>query len=365
VTDAEAAGAALAPTPARARLRVGQVGLGGLGATHARNLGGRIPGAELVRVVDLDAGRAEGLAAELATEWATDYEALLEDPQVEAVVIATPTSLHAEMIERAARAGKHVFTEKPPALTRESALPALAAARAAGIALQVGFQRRFDPDWREAKRRIDRGELGRPYLFRSSLRDAAADADADFRGGFGTLLMDASIHDLDTARWLVGEVDEVTALGASLSSPAYAEADDMDNAAVLLRFESGALGLVDASRVAGYGFESSTELVGSKATARIGDGRATRLDWLTPGRIAADHVADFVERHAEAYRLELEAFVERVRRGEPVEPTGADGLAALVLALAAERSVREARRVRLSRTGAGDHLDYTIEETSS
>ena len=346
----------------RARLRVGQVGLGGLGATHARNLGGRIPGAELVRVVDLDAARAAAFADELGVAWSTDYEALLEDPGVEAVVIATPTALHAEMIERAARAGKHVFTEKPVALTRESALSALAAAREAGIALQVGFHRRFDPDWREAKRRIDAGELGEPYLFRSSLRDAAADADADFRGGFGTLLMDASIHDFDTARWLVGEVDEVTALGASLSSPAYAEAGDMDTAAVLLRFASGALGLVDASRVAGYGFESSTELVGAKATARIGSGRATHLDWLTPGRITADHVADYVERHAEAYRRELEAFVDRVRRGRPVEPGGADGLAALVLSLAAERSVREGRAVCLRRAGSGEDLVYVIED---
>ena len=334
------------------RLGLGLVGLGGLGAVHARNLAGRIGRAELVRVVDVDATRAEALAGELDVPWATSYDALLEDPRVEAVVIATPSAVHAAMTEKAARAGKHVFCEKPLALAREAALPAVAAVEAAGVALQVGFHRRFDRDWQEAKRRIERGELGEPYLFRSSLRDQAERPSHGFRDSFGSLLVDMSSHDFDTARWLVGEVEEVMAYGASLSHPGWAEAGDMDNAVVLLRFEGGALGVVDASRVAGYGFESSTEVVGSLATARIGTGRATHVDWLTPGRVSADHVADYAARHAPAYLAELEHFVGAILRSEPVEPGGADGLAALALCLAAEESAQAGRPVRPAATHA-------------
>ncbi len=140
----------------------------------------------------------------------------------------------------------------------------------------------------------------------------------------------------------------VTAYGASLPDPRWAEAGDMDNVVVVLRFESGALGAVDASRVAGYGFESSTELVGSLATARIGTSRSTHVDWLTPERVSADHVADYLERHEAAYLRQLEHFVARVLRGEPTPPDGADGLAALMLSLAAEESAQAGRPVRVA-----------------
>jgi myo-inositol 2-dehydrogenase/D-chiro-inositol 1-dehydrogenase len=164
-----------------------------------------------------------------------------------------------------------------------------------------------------------------------------------------------TIHDLDTARWMVGEIDEVTAFGAALTSPGIAELGDVDNALVVVRFENGALGVIDGSREAVYGYECSTEVMGSKATVRIAEHRRRYSEWLTPGAVASDWVEDFSERFPDAYRLELEAFAQAIRAGTEPEITGEDALAAFVLANACERSRREGRTMRLAheRTATG------------
>lgn len=167
----------------------------------------------------------------------------------------------------------------------------------------------------------------------------------DFIKRSGGLFVDVTIHDLDTARWMVGEIDEVTTFGAALSDPAFAQAGDLDHAVVALRFANGALGVIDNSRAAGYGYECSTEVVGSQATVRVGNHRRTHLDWLTPGTASVDHVADFTERFRLAYLHELEGFAEAIRGDRPVAVTGEDALAAFVLERAAERSLREGRFV--------------------
>jgi myo-inositol 2-dehydrogenase/D-chiro-inositol 1-dehydrogenase len=167
----------------------------------------------------------------------------------------------------------------------------------------------------------------------------------DYVATSGGLFADVTIHDLDTARWMVGEIEEVTALGAALSDPAFAELGDVDTAVVALRFASGALGMIDNSRAAGYGYECSTEVLGSRATARIGEHRRVHVEWLTPGAASVDWVADFTERYATAYRLELEDFAAAIRDDRPPAVTGEDSLAALVLAQACDRSLREGRPV--------------------
>lgn len=247
---------------------------------------------------------------------------------------------------RAARAGKHVFCEKPISLDLPSAVAALEAADAAGIAFQVGFQRRFDPDWAAAAARIEAGELGDVYMFRTSLRDMRPPPRA-YLAESGGFFVDLTIHDLDTARWLVGEIEEVSAIGAALSDPGFAELEDIDNAVVVLRFANGALGVIDESRVAGYGYESSTEVIGSQATVRIGRHRRVNNVWLTPGSASVDWVADYTERYREAYLLELEEFAAAIREGRAPLVTGEDGLAAFVLARACEQALREGRTVRL------------------
>src|SRR5918912_3206399 len=253
------------------RVRLGVVGLGRIGGLHADNLAGRVSSIELVRVVDIEPELARAAGERLRVDWSTSYDDLLSDPSLDGVVVATPTPTHAAMVEQAVAASKHVFCEKPISLDLPSTERALAAARAAGIAFQVGFQRRFDPDHAAAAARIAAGELGDVYLFRTTLRDMRPPA-IDYIRGSGGFFVDVTIHDLDAARWLAGEVEEVTAFGAALSDPAFAEVGDVDNAVVALRFAGGALGVIDESRVAGYGYESSTEVVGSRATVRIGGG---------------------------------------------------------------------------------------------
>jgi myo-inositol 2-dehydrogenase/D-chiro-inositol 1-dehydrogenase len=223
----------------------------------------------------------------------------------------------------------------------------LAAVAAAGVPCQVGFHRRFDPDWAAATERIRAGELGEVYLFRTSLRDMRA-PDPAFLASSGGFFVDVSIHDLDTARWMVGEVVEVYATGAALSDPRFAEVGDIDTALGTLRFASGALGVIDNSRSAGYGYECSTEVVGSAATVRIENRPPRHYRWLTPGADTIGIPRDFQERYPEAYPAELEGFARAVLGGRPVAVGGADALAAYDLAVAADRSWRTGLPVRVN-----------------
>ena len=231
-------------------VRVGLVGLGRIGRCHAANLVGRIPGARLVRVVDAAEDVARENAARLGgVEWSTRNEDLLVDPEVDAVVVASPTPRQAEMAEVAAAAGKHVFCEKPISLELERTRQVVETVRAAGVKLQVGFHRRFNPDYRAAKERISEGHLGEVYLFRTTLRDMHSPGFTYIKGS-GGFFADVTVHDFDAARWLVGKISEVTAAGAALSEPGFGEVGGLDNAVIILRFASGALKVIDNSRVA-------------------------------------------------------------------------------------------------------------------
>jgi inositol 2-dehydrogenase len=328
-------------------VRMGLVGLGRMGRFHAATLAGRIPGARLVRVADASEDLARENAVRLGgVGWSTRYEELLEDSTVEAVVVASPTHLHAQMVEAAAAAGKHVFCEKPISQDLGRTYEVIEAVRAAGVKLQVGFQRRFDPDYRVAKERISGGHIGEVYLFRTTLRDMRSPG-FDYIRDSGGFFADVTVHDFDAARWLVGEITEVTAAGAALSDPGFEEVGDIDNAVITLRFAGGALGVIDNSRVAGYGYECSSEILGHRGTLRIDNPRSVSVETLTPGRACRDYVSDFIERFAEAYRGEMEHFVRVVRGEAEPEPNGADAAAAAVLARAAERSHLEGRTVRL------------------
>ena len=341
-------------------VRFGLVGLGRMGRVHAANLVGRIPGARLVRIVDADEGVARENAARLGgVEWSTSYEDLLQDPELEAIVVASPTPLHAEMAEAAAAAGKHVFCEKPVSLELGPTEQVIEAVRDAGIKMQVGFHRRFDPDYRAAQKKISSGHIGEVYLFRTSLRDMRSPG-FDYIKGSGGFFADVTVHDFDAARWLVGEIADVTAVGAALSDPGFEEAGDIDNAIITLRFEGGALGVIDNSRVAGYGYECSSEIIGHRGTLRVGGHRRVAVETLTPGRSCRDYVSNFVERFFDAYREEMEHFARAVRGEVEPGPGGADAAAATVLARAAERSYREGTTVRLKREIRDGEIFYRM-----
>jgi len=305
----------------RTRARLAVIGLGRIGRLHASNLAGRIPSAELAAVVDPVEPLARSLGGRYQVRWATSAEEVL-DGDVDGVVIAAPTAQHVGLVRLAAGAGRHAFCEKPLGFDVEAAAAATAGAREAGVVLQVGFQRRFDPGWLAVKSMLDGDELGTLELLRGSHRNAG---EPDATAPLGDLFADVAIHDLDAGRWLGGEVAELSA-------------EARDGAATLaLRFESGALGLIDVSRRAGYGFECSAEVVGSRATARVGSG-SHEIELLRDGQVSAPLPGDHSQRHAAAYLAELDRFGAAVLGRCPAGPGGDDAVAALELAERARRS---------------------------
>lgn len=335
--------------PASGPLRVAQVGLGRIGAFHANTLAHRVPQAELAMVVDADAARAEHAGARFGVPWSTRFEDVLTESDIGAVLIASPTPLHAEMVEGAAKAGKHIFCEKPLALDPQRADDALAAVGRAGVLFQIGFHRRFDPDFLTVKERIADGSIGDIRFFRATCRDMKAPS-IDYLKSCGGIFADVTLHDFDVARWLLGEVDELYATGAALSDPAIAElAGDVDNAVVALRFRNGALGLIDNSRASGYGYEASLEVMGSRSTVRVGPvaQRVTGVETLSDASHRSDVGTDFVIRFAEGYVGAVAAFVTAVLVGRQPSPSGEDAVAAFSLAQAAQLSMIENRPITL------------------
>jgi predicted dehydrogenase len=309
------------------RARVAVVGLGRVGRLHAENLATRVASAKLVAVVDPVEDLARNVATGLGVAWWTSLEGLLSEAAPDGVVVAAPTELHPELVRLVAAANAHVFCEKPLGVDAEACADAVAGARAAGIRLQVGFQRRFDSDWRALKAAVDDGTLGTLDLFRCSHRNARP---PEAVAQLGNIFVDVASHDLDAARWLAGEVSEVYAYAASSNGAA---------AALTLGFEGGGFGLIDVNRRAGYGFECSAEVVGSDATMRCGyHERRGGTELLRDGRVSASLARDHAERHRGAYLAELEHFGEvALERSEP-EVGGEDALAALRLAELAARS---------------------------
>jgi myo-inositol 2-dehydrogenase/D-chiro-inositol 1-dehydrogenase len=345
---------------ARRRLQVGVLGLGRMGRFHAENLAGRVARCDLACVSDLDADRGEQVARELGVPFVADPDAVLADGGVDAVVVATPSASHAELSIAAARAGKHTFCEKPISLDHDETLAALEAIERSGVVFQVGLHRRFDPDWVMVADRARGGELGDLYFYRAALRDMSS-PPASFLTGSGGMFLDVSLHDLDVARWWMGEVVEVWAQGAVLTDRAFADHGDVDVAVITLRFESGALGVIDNGRSAGYGYESSAEVVGSKASMYIGNRPPHGVESRMPGWRSLAVARDFTERYPLAYRLELEGFAASVLDGAPVRASGWDALAAFELGMAAARSQRAGRPVRTRPHPTAHGVRYDIE----
>jgi inositol 2-dehydrogenase len=330
-----------------AKLGVGVVGVGRMGRRHAENLRSLIPEAKLVAVADADLEAARRLAADLEIEHSyASIQDLVERKDIDAVVIASPSKFHLSGVQTAASAGKHILCEKPLALTIDGVDDAIAAARSANVLLQVGFMRRYDPAYAEAYKRIESGEIGTPVIFRSIGRDRQPPPLSFYKSGSGTLFLDSTIHEFDLARWLMkDEVAEVHAFGGTLACPELVEFGELDAGIVNLRFSRGAIGNVESFRQSRYGYDIYTEVVGSKATLRIGYLRQTALTILSGEGVGHDVVDHFLVRFAEAYLNELRDFVRSVLTGSPPRITGEDARKALAIALAAARSCRDSRTV--------------------
>lgn len=327
-------------------LRFGVLGAGRIGALHARHLFGAVDGAGLACVYDADEAAARR-AAPGGVDVAADAAALLRRDDLDAVVIASPTPVHAEQVVAAAEAGLAVFCEKPVALDLATTRDALAAVRRQEVPFQIGLNRRFDPGFGALARAVREGRLGKPEMFRSLSSDPAPPPPA-YVAASGGLYLDSAIHDLDMARFVMGEVTRVHATGRVLVADHFAEHGDVDTSVVTLEFDSGALGVIQNTRRTVYGYDLRIEVHGEEGKLVAEDARATKTWHFDADGIHADHVHYFLDRFRDAYRLELQAFVDDVRAGHTPSPGPADAEASLRLALAARDAQREGRAVELA-----------------
>jgi myo-inositol 2-dehydrogenase / D-chiro-inositol 1-dehydrogenase len=329
------------------KIGVAFLGLGRMGETHLRNLTG-LSQVKVVVVADPRREAAErGKAICGAEEALTDIEKAIDHPAVDAVVIVTPTDTHARLLELAADAGKAVFSEKPIALDLVETARVVRIIQDRGIPVQLGFMRRFDPGYARAKRKIEDGDLGRIELFRALSRDTYPPS-LEFLLGSGGIFLDMAVHDLDLARFLVGEVEEVQAWGAVLLDEKFSKANDVDTAVTLLKFVNGALGVVETSRHSNWGYDIRTEVAGAVGKVVIEAPQKTPLLFATDFRSSFDHFENFPDRFEAAYRLELESFFSALLEGRKPSPGPEDALETLRLALASAKSWREKRPVKLS-----------------
>lgn len=340
----------------KAFLNIAVLGLGRMGMIYARTLATQMPLTKLYAVADPNAQARAALLARIDAPYVfEDAREALALPDLDAVLIATPTSTHSDLVTAAAQAGKPIFCEKPLALTLAASRAALAAVEQAGVPLHVGFMRRFDASYRQAKTMIDHGLIGQPVTFKAVGRDPfcprPAFADPARSGG---LILDVGIHDFDLARWLMGsEVERVTAEGALLVCDDLRAVGDFDNAVVTLRFASGALGTVEVSRNALYGYDVRTEVLGSAGIVRVGGTKEPAPMLSTRHGAPAADSSYLMDRFGEAYRAQVRHFVDGVREDRAPAVSGADALAAFEIGLAATYSAQTGQPVTLEAVRAG------------
>jgi myo-inositol 2-dehydrogenase/D-chiro-inositol 1-dehydrogenase len=328
-------------------LRFGLLGAGRIGRVHARAVTGAA-GAKLVAVADAVPEAAKAIAAAYSTE-VRSVEAIMNAKDVDAVLITTPTDLHADMIEQAARAGKAIFCEKPIDLSVERVRRCLAVARAEKAALMIGFNRRFDPNFMEARARIDAGVIGEVEMVSIISRDPAP-PPPDYVARSGGLFRDMTIHDFDMAAFLLGE-DPVTVFAAAsnLIDPAIGAAGDVDSASLVLTTKSGKIAQISNSRRATYGYDQRIEVHGAKGLVSAENVRATTVEVADADGYRRDPLLNFfMTRYTQAYANEIAAFVAALAAGRPMRPSGEDGLKALLMAEAAVKSLKERRQVEIA-----------------
>lgn len=327
-------------------VRLGLLGAGRIGKVHAAAIAA-VPGARLVAVADAVTEAARALAAVSGAEM-READAIMAADDIDAVLITTPTDLHAAMIEQAARAGKAIFCEKPIDLDVARVRACLAVVAEAGVPLMVGFNRRFDPNFVEVRRRIDAGMIGKVEMVSITSRDPGP-PPADYIRRSGGLFRDMTIHDFDMARFLLGEeVVSVFASASVLVDPVIGDLGDYDSAALVLTTRSGRIAQISNTRRAVYGYDQRVEVLGEQGLVSAENLRATTVELADASGYHREPLLNFfMTRYTDAYRAEIAAFIAAIASGGPVTPSGEDGLKALLLAEAAMRSVREQRVVTI------------------
>lgn len=330
-------------------VRLGMLGAGRIAQTHLKTLATRIPDAGVEIIADPFGDVAGKAAKEYGIpRHSTDHRDVLEDESIDAVIICTTTNTHAPLMEEAARAGKHIFCEKPIDLDVARIDQALTAVKDAGVRLQVGFNRRFDPNHRRVRQAIEGGEIGDPHILHIISRDPYP-APMSYTRNSGGIFVDMTVHDFDLARYLIGsEIEEIYATGTINIVPELADLGDLDTTLLIMRFQNGVLGMIDNSRKAVFGYDQRVEVFGSGGSAKT-DNRYDNAVTISDGAsIRRDPPYEFfMERYTESFAREMESFVRALTEGTPIEVDGFDGRMPVVMGLAAFLSHERGRPVHM------------------
>lgn len=323
------------------QINVGLIGVGRLGTMYAEFLSSRVSGANLIAVADLIPERAISCAQKFnIARWYDNHHDLSFDKEIDAVIITATTINHKTIILDTVGAKKPVFCEKPLTLTMPDAREAQEAIEKAGIFFQMGFQRRFDKGFAAAKKKIAEGVIGTPVVFRGSSRDPYRPSLEYLKPeNSGGQILDMAIHDVDIARWYMGDIKTTYAIGGVLAYPEVKDVGDTDNVIFIVTFENGALGEIDISRNGVYGYDIRAEVLGTKGTLQAGYLRDTPLLVLTAAGVTHDVVPYFPERFGDAYVNQLNNFLDNLADQKEPPITIADGIKALQVAIAATHSL--------------------------
>jgi myo-inositol 2-dehydrogenase/D-chiro-inositol 1-dehydrogenase len=326
------------------RMRFGIIGAGRIGKIHAGNVAARSDSA-VAYIADADAAAAASLVETTGGKVAS-VDVILGDKNVEAVAICSPTDTHADLIERAARAGKAIFCDKPIDLDVERVRACLKVVKETGATLMVGFNRRFDPNFASLHKRLAAGAIGELEIVTITSRDPSP-PPISYIARSGGLFRDMMIHDFDMARFILGEEPvAVSAMGSALVDKAIGEAGDIDTAVVIMETRSGKVAQISNSRRAAYGYDQRVEAHGVDGMVQAANVRETTVEWAGAHGFTSDKALNFfLERYDLAYRNELDAFIRAAKAGKKPKPDGEDGLKALLLADAAYRSWKTKERV--------------------
>ncbi|MDK9429880.1 inositol 2-dehydrogenase [Gallibacterium anatis] len=332
-------------------IKVGIIGAGRIGRVHSESISKYVKGAEIKAISDIK-------VTEELQSWAAsmgiphvydDYRKILQDPEIDAVLVCSSTNTHAPISIEAAQAGKHIFCEKPVDPNKDKIREVLDVVDKAGVKFQVGFNRRFDHNFKAIKDRVIAGDIGEPHLIRVTSRDPDA-PPIEYVKVSGGMFFDMTIHDFDMIRYLSGsEVVEVYAAGGVLVNPEIGKAGDIDTAVITLKLANGAIGVIDNSRKAVYGYDQRAEVFGSKGAVQTSnDTNSTAVYSCEAGVIAEKPKYFFLERYMQSFAEEIRCFIDSIVNDTPTAVNGNDGLQPVLIALAAQKSLEEGRPVKLS-----------------
>jgi myo-inositol 2-dehydrogenase/D-chiro-inositol 1-dehydrogenase len=328
-------------------MKLGLIGAGRIGKLHAENITYHVPGVDIKTVADVYKDQAREWTENLGiVNLTSDYKDILKDSEIEALLICSSTDTHAQMIIESADAGKHIFCEKPIDFNIERIKKALWAVEAAHVKLQIGFNRRFDHNFKKVREIVKDGNIGDVHIVKITSRDPEP-PPIEYVNVSGGIFLDMAIHDFDMARYLAAsEVDTVYAQGAVLIDPEIGKLGDVDTAITTLTFKNGALGVIDNSRQAVYGYDQRVEVFGSKGCVNVKNDFPHSAVLSTADGVTREKPHYFfIERYKTSYIEELKAFTEAVARDEETQVTGNDGLQPVLIGLAARRSLKENRPV--------------------